>query len=308
MRIRKTNFFQFPCVKKPLKPIYIYIWFLFAKYMSDRLYLKLKYRRDLDMKLDLKNPKLFQEKLQWLKLNDRKDIYHDMVDKIEFKKFITNIIGEAYVIPTLAIFDEFKDINLNGLPKKFIMKNSHDSGSYFICNDKDKFDFKLAKNKLYKSLKRDYFIWSREWPYKGLKRRIIVEPLLEDQKGIFLTDYKFYTFNGIPRFFYITSNRGSKSGLCEDFFDMDGNLQEFNQFGYKGNVVTPSLPQNFQKMIEISKLLSKDTYHLRVDFYEVNGKLYVGELTFYDGGGFCRFTPEKYNKIFGDWIRLPIDN
>lgn len=286
-----------------------YILIKLAPYIySDKLYILLKYRLTIGGYCNLKNPKTFQEKLQWIKLNDRKPIYHQMVDKYDAKKFIAERVGEEYVIPTLGIWDRFEDIDFESLPNQFIIKNTHDSGTYFICKDKSKLDIKeVRKRLLIDERKEDYYVFSREWPYKGLKHRIIVEPLLNDGNGEYLTDYKFFTFNGEPKFFYTTSNRGKKDGLKEDFFDINGNLLELNQKGYYNNPNTPQLPINLSKMIDYSKLLSQDTYHLRVDFYEINGKVYCGELTFFDGGGFHPFTPEKYNKILGDWIKLPIE-
>ena len=130
---------------------------------------------------------------------------------------------------------------------------------------------------------------------------------VREDKESFPSDYKFYTFNGIPRVLYVTSNRGNVGGLKEDFFDMEGNLMELNQKGYEGNPQTPRLPKSFRTMAELACVLAKGTCHLRVDFYEVDNRLYVGELTFYDGAGFCEFTPDKYNRILGDWIKLPID-
>ncbi len=283
-----------------------YLWGKAAPYIkSDRLYIKVKYRLIFGKKCNLDNPKTFQEKLQWIKLNDRKEIYHQMVDKVEVKKFISERVGEEYVIPTIGVYDRFGDIDFDSLPNEFIIKNTHDSGSYCICTDKSKFDIEAAKKKLDARKDIDYYIYHREYPYKGLKRRIIIEPLLHDDKSPFLTDYKFFTFNGEPKCFYTTSDRGSATGLKEDFFDCQGNLIELNQKGYENNPKTPALPLNLKSMVEFSRILAKDTYHLRVDFYEINGRMYVGEMTFFDGAGFAPFTPEKYNRILGDWITLP---
>lgn len=276
---------------------------------NDRIYLSIIYRLYMGRKCNFDKPITFQEKLQWIKLHDRKDIYHQMVDKYDAKQFIKERVGEEYVVPTLGIWNKFEDIDFESLPDKFIMKNTYDSASYFICKDKSKLNISEVRNRLkINSRKVDYYIYSREWPYKGLKRRIIAEPLLDDGKGDYLIDYKFFTFNGEPKFFYVTSNRGKEGGLKEDFFDVKGNLLEINQKGYYNNELTPELPRKLNQMVEFCKILSKNTYHLRVDFYEVNDKIYCGELTFFDGGGLYPFTPEKYNRILGDWIKLPIDN
>lgn len=279
-----------------------------ARISDDRKYIQWKYWLTFGKKCDLDNPKTFQEKLQWIKLNDRKPIYHQMVDKYDAKRFIAERVGEEYVIPTLGIWNRFEEVDFDSLPNQFIIKNTHDSGTYFICKDKSKLDIKeVRKRLLIDSRKEDYYVFSREWPYKGLKHRIIAEPLLNDKRSEYLTDYKFFTFNGEPRFFYVTSNRGRDGGLKEDFFNLDGELLDINQYGYCNNNVTPELPKKISEMIDISRILSRDTYHLRVDFYEVDDRVYCGELTFFDGGGFSPFTPSKYDRILGDWIKLPID-
>lgn len=294
-------------VKKFLLMIYRWTWKFMATYFSDRFYIKVKYMFNFHRLPNLDSPQTFQEKLQWIKLNDRKPVYHNMVDKVEAKKFIANKVGEEYVIPTLGVWNSFDEIDFDSLPNQFILKGTFDSGTYCICKDKRTFNIEEAKKRLLVTWGQDYYIWSREWPYKDLKQRIIAEPLLKDYEGEYLTDYKFYTFNGEPKFFYITSNRGEIGGLKEDFFDVDGTLLEFNQKGYSNNPRTPKLPKNLSKMLNFSMKLAENTYHLRVDFYEISGKLYCGELTFFDGGGFCSFVPKKYNKILGDWIKLPID-
>lgn len=206
------------------------------------------------------------------------------------------------------MYEKFYDIDFDELPNEFILKCTHDSGSYCICTDKKTFNVNDAKRRLLTNFKYDYFYFSREWPYKGLKHRIIAEPLLHDGTSSFLRDYKFYTFNGEPEFFYTTSNRGSKDGVREDFFDLKGNLLNFNQKGYFKNPNTPQLPKRLDQMTTLARMLAKDTYHLRVDFYEVDGKVYVGELTFFDGGGFAGFEPVEYDRILGDMIHLPIQD
>lgn len=281
-----------------------------SRISDDRKYIKWKYWLTFGEKCDLDNPKTFQEKLQWIKLNDRKEIYHQMVDKYDAKKFIKEKVGEEYVIPTLGIWERFEDIDFDSLPNQFIIKNTHDSGTYFICKDKSQLDIKeVRKRLLIDERKEDYYVFSREWPYKGLKHRIIAEPLLSDEKVSYLRDFKFYCFNGEPKIFYITSDKGLGLSTKQDFFDIKGNHIEIQDKCYPNNPIKcPDLPLNLDKMVAFCKILAKDTLHIRVDFYEVNGMLYLGEFTFFEGGGWCKFTPEKYNRILGDWIKLPIDN
>ena len=280
-----------------------------AKYIkNDKFYVQLKYLIYVGKFANLEHPKTFTEKLQWIKFNDRKPIYHKMVDKYEMKDYVSQLVGSEYIIPTLGIYDRFEDIDFSILPNEFVMKTTHDSHSVILCKNKETFDYASAKRKLNNSLKRDYYCYSREWPYKGLKRRIIIEPYLKDNThGDFLRDYKFFCFNGDPQFMYITSERGAEKGLVEDFFYIDGRPCEFYKKGENVSVELPQLPSQLSKMIEFSKVLSKNTYHLRVDFYEVNSSVYVGELTFFDGGGFAEFVPDIYNLKIGDMIHLPTD-
>ena len=273
---------------------------------SDKLYLKLQFRHLMGYKLDLEHPKTFQEKLQWLKLYDRKPIYHKMVDKYEAKEYIAEKVGSEYVIPTLGIFSSVDEIDYDKLPNEFVIKTTHDSGTVVVCKDKSKLDKENVRKFISKRLRRRYFYTEREWPYKNVKPRVIVEKNInvndEDLK-----DYKFFCFDGEPKALYITTNRGMEGGLKEDFFYADGRHMEVNQKGYNNNTQTPSLPINFEKMKDLARVLAKGIPQLRVDFYEIDGNVYVGELTFSDGGGFSPFVPDEYNKIFGDWIKLPID-
>ena len=275
--------------------------------MSDKFYLSVLWRIQMGYELDWKHPKTFNEKLQWLKLYDRKSVYTTMVDKYRAKQWIAERIGEQYIIPTLAVYKSVDEIDLDQLPDRFVLKCNHDSGSVVICRDKSNFDLEAAKQKLGIALRKNFYWEAREWPYKNVKRCVFAEKKLEIGEGEELSDYKFFTFDGEPRFCYLTSGRDSATGLKEDFFDMKGNLLILNQEGYKNAEVTPPLPVNFDRMIEMSRNLAQGTSHLRVDYYEINGKLYTGELTFFDGGGFVPFYPNEWNQKTGDWIKLPTD-
>lgn len=217
----------------------------YAPYIkNDKLYIRIKYLLFLNKWCNLKHPKTFCEKLQWLKLHDHKPIYHQMVDKAEAKKFIADRVGGEYVIPTIGVWDRFEDIDFDVLPNEFILKNTHDSGTYCVCTDKTTLNINKVKERMSVTWNIDYSVYSREWPYKGVKSRIIAEPLLRDSDSPFLTDYKFFTFNGEPKFYYTTSNRGKEGGLKEDFFDIEGKLLPFTQKGYPNNPRIPSLPVN----------------------------------------------------------------
>lgn len=303
MKIRKSKFFQLPLIKKPLLWLYNLLWLICAKTMSDKTYIKFKYYLNFHQKLDLNHPQLFQEKLQWIKLNDHKPIYHQMVDKVDAKQFIAERVGIEYTIPTLGVYNSFDEIDFDGLPNQFILKGTFDSGSYYICRDKSKLDIQQAKKQVTRSWNQDYFIWSREWPYKGLKHRIIIEPLLSDGND-FIEDCKFFCFNGEPKLVYL-SHDISKNART-DFFDMEWNRVPLRMRD-PNSEVTPEKPAQFDLMKNIAIKLAKDTYHLRVDFYIVGHSIYVGEMTFFHCGGFQPIYPDEYNRILGDWIKLPYD-
>lgn len=278
---------------------------------SDRHYIMRKFKRKLHYNPNLDNPVTFQEKLQWIKLHDRKPIYHAMVDKFNVKSFITGVLGDdGYCIPTLGVYNSFEEIDFEKLPNEFILKCTHDSGSYYICTDKNTFDKDKAKKKLHTSWKYDYFYYSREWPYKGLKHRIIVEPLIAVPQE--LKEYKFFCFNGEPQLFQSISERNNiEQGPILQHFDLNCNLLDLHDAHYKSrqkNDVERVLPKSLDKMVAISRQLSKDTFFLRVDFYETHqGRIYVGELTFFESGGFVDFVPAEWNHRLGDWIKLPIN-
>lgn len=255
--------------------------------ISDKLYLKIFYEKTFNKKIDLENPKTFNEKLQWLKLYDRKDIYTTMVDKYEVKKYVSDIIGEEYVIPTLGVYNDFDEIDFDKLPNQFVIKCTHDSGSTIVCKEKEKFDMKKAKNKINKSLKRNFYYDFREWPYKNVKPRIIIEKYMEDDELKELVDYKVYAFNGECDYLMACYDR-EKGNIKFFYYDRDWNLiKRFSNDGMKyGDSIKIPKPKELNKMFEFASILSKNIPFVRVDFYEANGKLYFGELTFYPNAGF----------------------
>ena len=275
---------------------------LFRDLVSDANYLRIINYLRLGGKLDLNNPRTFNGKIQWLKLHDRKDIYTTMVDKYEVKKYVANIIGEQYIIPTLAVYDFFDDINFDELPNRFVIKCTHDSGGLVICQDKTKFDKVAAKRKINKAMKRNYYYNSREWPYKNVKPRIIVEKYMEDKSVGEIVDYKVMCFNGKAKMIFTCTERFS-DGLKVTFFDLDWNKLPFERH-YPASKKVIKRPKNLKKMIEFSEKLSKDITFVRMDWYEIGGKLYFGEYTFYPGAGFEEFTPEEWDYRLGSMLDL----
>ena len=278
-------------------------------WLPDKQYLCLMYWAMLHKKLDLKNPKTFNEKIQWLKINDRKPEYTVMVDKYAAKQYVADRIGEQYIIPTLGVWESFDDIDFESLPNQFVLKCTHDSGGLVVCKDKSKLDKAAAKEKIEKSLKRNYYWSGREWPYKNVPPRIIAEKYMSDSQEtngeeLSLKDYKFYCFDGTMKFVMINSDRNSNKPTKADYFDRDFNWLDFT-WGYGHAEVRPEKPDKFKEMVSIAEKLSKRLPHIRVDLYECNGQIYFGELTFYDGSGFDEISPVEWDYKIGDYIKLP---
>jgi hypothetical protein len=270
--------------------------------MSDEQFLKMKFKIKMGKSLNIIKPVTFNEKLQWLKLYDRRPEYTQMVDKEGVKKYVANIIGGEHIITTLGVWDNFNDINFDKLPNQFVLKTTHGCGGIIICKDKLTLKIYEAKKEISRSLKRNYFVYGREWPYKNVKRRIIAEELMVDESGVQLKDYKFFCFNGEPKALFIATDRPFDTRF--DFYDIQFNHLPFTN-GHENSIKPVLKPLNFDKMIELAKKLSQNIPHVRVDLYNINGKIYFGEMTFSHWGGMIPFNPEKWDYIFGSWIKLP---
>ena len=272
--------------------------------LPDSIYLRVLYRRNMRCKLNLAPPVNYNEKLQWLKLHDRKSHYSQMVDKCEAKEYIAQRVGKEFIIPTYGVWSCFDDIDFDALPEQFVLKCTHDSAGLVICTDKRQFDRQAARRKLERCLKRNFYYAGREWPYTNVKPRIIAEKYMEDSVLHELRDYKFFTFAGVPKVVHIVSNRqNAKEETYGDFFDMDYMHLDLTM-GHNNAPVPPEKPRNFEKMKAFAAKLAEGTRHLRVDFYEVDGQLYFGELTFYQDSGFADVQPPEWNEILGSWIPL----
>lgn len=275
--------------------------------MDDEAYLKRKYRACMGKELNLGSPQTFNEKLQWLKLHDRKPEYTTMVDKYAVKKYVADIIGEEYIIPTLGVWNHFDEIDFDKLPNQFVLKCTHDSGGIVICKDKNKLDLKLAKKKMEKCLKRNYYWSSREWPYRDVKPRIIAEQYIEDNnKEGFLTDYKFFCFNGKMKCMYVSVNSHTAKQKIQ-FFDRNYNLLPIRRDDYLVFDEIPKKPNHLDDMIKIAEQLSRNIPHTRIDFYYIHNRIYFGEITFFTGSGFIPFTDKKWDYKLGSWLKLPIE-
>lgn len=270
--------------------------------LSDKQYLSIKYRMHFGYWMNWKSPKTFNEKLQWLKIFDRQSRYIPLVDKYEVKKDVSHIIGEDYIIPTYGVWDTFDDIDFSELPNQFVLKCTHDSGSIIICKDIDNFDKQKAKTILSDALKREYYWDGREWIYKETQPRIIAEEFIQDSNGE-LNDFKFFCFNGIAKLFKIDFDRYTDHHA--NYYDRNLSLLPFGEADYPP---VPSkkleIPKNIGEMFSLAEKLAKDIPFVRVDFYNVDGKIYFGEMTFYPAGGMGKFTTAEADELLGSWIDI----
>lgn len=281
-------------------------------WLSDELYLKSLYYVFFHKKLDLDDPKTFNEKLQWLKINDRKSIYTTMVDKYEVKEYVAKIIGEEYIIPTLGVWDSFEEIDFDSLPEKFVLKCTHDSGSGMIILDKNKFNKNAAGKQFKKLLNRNFYYLGREWPYKNVKPRIIAERYMTNvsaanSSGEELTDYKVWCFNGQPYWIECMVGRHTNH-LRQRFYDKDWNPQRFTHKKIPLTTYSISKPECLDELLELSKKLSQGIPFLRCDFYIVDNKnIKFGEMTFYPAGGGEeeQWNIETMDRDLGDLLELP---
>ena len=274
-----------------------------GRLMPDKLFLTLKYYQKFGNWINWKNPQTFNEKLQWLKIYDRNPLYTTMVDKYAVKDYVSNIIGDEYIIPTLGVWYHFDDINFDELPDQFVLKCTHDSGGLVIVKDKSKLDIDVARRKIEDSLKTDYYMVGREWPYKNVKPRIIAEKYMVDQFENELMDYKFFCFDGKVKCSYVCTDRFTESGLKCTFYNREWEKMQI-EHGYPKSDAEIHKPLKYDEMLDIAEKLSKNIPFLRVDFYEIQEKIYLGELTFYPQCGFGKFEPSGWDKKLGEWIKL----
>lgn len=280
-----------------------------SPWISDKLYLRLIYRAYMGYWMNFERPKTFQEKLQWLKINNRNPLYSQMVDKFAAKEYVARLIGEEHIIPTLAVYNNVEEIDFDLLPDQFVLKTTHDSQSAIICVDKSTFDKEKALKRLKKKLKTQYYWLSREYPYKNVPPRIIAERYMGELGATDMIDYKFFCFNGEVKYCQVIKDRSIAETI--DFFDSNWQHQEFYGLtltsGIKQSLNHISKPENYDEMLKIAALLSDNIPFLRVDLYNVHGKIYFGEMTFFPNGGYGTFIPKQWNDIMGDMIDLKLD-
>ena len=275
-----------------------------SRLIPDRIYLQIVYFKHFRRFINFNNPKTFNEKIQWLKLNYRNEEYTKLVDKYRVKQYITKLIGEEYVIPTLGVWNNVDDIDFKSLPEKFVLKCNNDSGGIVICKNKKDFDEAKAKSFLKERLKNNGYWYGREWPYKNVKPCIIAEKYMEDSISKDIKDYKFFCFNGSMEFFDIDIDRFIEHRA--NYYDRNGNFLPYGKTYCPPDYTKKiEMPKNLDKMIELAETISHNTVLSRIDFYEIDGQVYFGEITFYPGSGFSPFTDEKWDYKLGDMIDLP---
>lgn len=274
-----------------------------SRLIPDRLYIQLRYFMKFRRFCDLSDPKTYNEKLQWMKLNYRIPGEWALVDKFEVKHRVAAQIGGDYIIPTLGLYDSVDEIDFDTLPDSFVLKCTHDSGGVVLVRDKSRLDVAAARKKLQQTMEKNYFYGGREPHYRDITPRIIAEPFLQDDGAGQLLDYKFFCFDGEAKALFIASDRAS-GNVKFDYFDADYKSLDIRQ-PYPNSDVRPEKPERYDQMLDIAQKLAQGHPHVRVDLYQVNGRVYFGELTFYHFGGMEPFTPEKWDRVFGDWLTLP---
>ena len=276
------------------------------RFLPDKAYISLFYRVSTGRRLNLKKPRLFGEKQQWLKLYDIHPEYKKLADKLEVREHVEEILGEGHCFPLLGKWKRFEDIDFKQLPDEFVLKCNHDSGSTKVIRDKTKLTeeaFNNLKVHFNGRLSRNFFLAGREYPYKGIEPYIIAEQLMRDKNNpdTDIEDYKFFCFDGEPKVMFVATDRSTDCRF--DFFDMEFNhLDIENLHPHADKPITK--PKHFEELKEAAAKLSKGMKFVRIDLYEINDQIYFGEYTFFHGGGFCLFYPLEWEKKLGDWIHL----
>lgn len=279
---------------------------------DDEQYLTKKYQLIMKKPLHLHPPVTFNEKIQWLKIYDRRPEYSIYVDKYRVRDFIKKTLGEEYLIPLLAVYDTPDEIDFDKLPAQFVLKCNHNSGKgMYVCRDKAHMDRKKVVKELWKGIKEDYYLINREWPYKDVPRKIICEKYMtnntekDTHNSTGLIDYKFFCFNGEPRYLYVSQGLENHSTARMSFLTLDWQFANFGRSDYMPLAQLPEKPVQLDNMIQIARKLSEGIAFLRVDLYEIEGKIYFGELTFSPCAGFMPFNPPEADDDIGKELIIP---
>lgn len=272
--------------------------------IPDDIFLKILFRVKDHKKLNLKKPMTFNEKLQWLKLYDHNPAYIKMVDKYASKEIVSKKAGEQYIVPSLGKWERFGDIDFEKLPDKFVLKTNHDNAGVVIVKDKSKLDKKAAKIFLSLHLNDDYYLHGREWPYKYVERCIFAEELLEDLNDS-VKDYKVFCFAGKPMYIMtVEGGHEDETRIIRRIYNPKWEKVNVGLHGKNNEKTVENKPEQLEEMLRVAGKLSEGFKHIRVDFYIVKGRLYVGELTLYHMSGHEKFRPQSFDRHLGDLIKL----
>lgn len=273
----------------------------------DKLYLRLQFRLRMGYKIDFKRPQTLSEKIQWLKLYYKNPLLPFLVDKYSVKEYVSQVIGEGHIIKTLQVWSNTDEINFDCLPQQFVLKTTHGGGNsgVIICKDKKSLDKRVTIEKLRKALKQDIYKDFREWPYKFIKKRIIAEQYMALEDGTPLVDYKFFCFNGIPRFIYVSQNIPGDRRTVSAFLDMNWEMLPFKKKNENHAVSYPPKPESFDELKRIALLLANGFPFVRIDLYEINKEVYFSEYTFFPSSGMQPYEPTEWDRKLGDMLDLP---
>lgn len=276
----------------------------FHKSMSDERFVRKSFELRMGKKVNLENPVTLNDKLQWLKLHDRRPIYTIMADKYRAREYITEKIGSEYTVPLYGVWKNVDDIDFDSLPDSFVIKCNHDCGGLSICRDKNTFDVESAKKKLSRSMSRNYYTIGREWQYKNIKPVILAEKLLFNSDGSPLVEYDFFCFNGNVRMVSCAWGERDRGEVhYNDFYDEHFNRLDLNCY-YPSSDVIHEKPVWFDQMKELAVKLAGDRAFLRVDIYVCDNRPYIGELTFHHWGGMGAYEPIEWNSTLGSWLDI----
>lgn len=277
-----------------------------AQILPDQTHVRLNYWACSGKKLRLKEPVTFNEKIQWLKLNDRREVYPICADKLRVRDYVAQKLGEEYLIPLLGSWETAQQVDFDTLPQQFVIKCNHNSGlGMCICKDKSKLDQQKVRKELEAGLKENYYKGGREWSYRDIPRRIVAEAFLSDGSGS-LADYKIHVFNGEPKFILVCADRFEGSGLTEDFYTPQWEHMDLRRPGIPNAKKPQEKPELLEQMLECARKLAVEFPFVRTDFYVCNGKIYFGEMTFYPASGMVAFDPPQWDETFGSWLQLPV--
>jgi len=277
-------------------------------FLPDKLMIKLQYRIATGRKLNLRKPVRFTEKLQWYKLYHRDHLMTQCSDKYSVREYIISKGYSDILVPLYGVYEKAEDIDFDNLPNKFVLKTTNGSHTNILCDDKSILDIETTRKTLNKWLNAWNGKVGREWSYHNIKPRIICEKYLDKDTNNDLIDYKFFCFNGEPYCLYVIVERFLQGGIKLGIYDTKFEKLAYRRSDIRGMVSDVEKPKNFEKMVEIAKDLSKDFPHVRVDFYNIDGEIYFGELTFYDGSGYKGYVPDEFDFILGEKFKLPNGN